>query len=169
MLKKVLIISMVLMFGAVAIFAHDFTGREVVGSGELVRIEGELRYDEPVWYLDSEKESYLLHLGPKSYLESKKIPMEDGKSVSVEGFRYEDDIAVVSVAADGKEYALRDTEGFPFWAGRGKRHSKNGGHGLMCRVPRSRWEGDPEYGRFRMGPNGFQRRWDGPGNRHMCW
>jgi hypothetical protein len=169
MVKKILIISMVLVFGAAALFAHDVTGRDVVDSGALVTLEGTLRYESPEWYLDTQEGSYLLHFGNRGYLESTGIPIEDGKKLSVEGFAEGSDIAVVSASADGKTYSFRNRDGVPFWAGRGNRYAKNGEDGCRGwfqgngsgRGPANR---RPGAGRF-----GPRDGWDGPRHRQRCW
>ena len=127
--KKILIVAMVLLFGAAALFAHDITGRDFTDSDELIVLKGTLRYESPEWYLDTEDGSYLLHFGNRDYLESTGIQGEDGKDLSVEGFVRGNDVLVASAAADGKVYSFRDNDGVPFWAGRGKRFARNGDDG----------------------------------------
>ena len=169
MVKKILIISMVLVFAAAVLFAHDVTGREVVETGEMTVLEGTLRYESPVWYLDTEEGSYLLHFGNRGYLESTGIPIEDEKKISVEGFAEGNDIVVVSASADGKTYSFRDPDGVPFWAGRGKRYAKNEEYG--CR----RWFQGNGIGRGSVnrmpgaGRSGSRDDWDGPRDRQRCW
>ena len=167
MVKKILIISMLLVFGAAALFAHDVTGRDVVDrdvvdSGSLVTLEGSLRYESPEWYLDTEGGSYLLHFGNRGYLESTGIPIEDGKKLSVEGFVQGSDITVVSASADGKVYSFRDRDGVPFWAGRGRRYAKNGEDG--CR----RWFQGNGIGRGPANRRPGAGQSD-PRDRQRCW
>lgn len=169
MVKKILIISMVLVFGAAALFAHDVTGRDVVGSGELVTIEGTLRYESPEWYLDTEVGSYLLHFGNRSYLESTGITLEEGSEISVEGFAQGNDIAVVSAAADGKTYSFRDKDGVPFWAGRGNRYAKNGEDGCRRLFQGNGSGRGPANRRPGARQSGPRDGWDGPRDLQRCW
>jgi hypothetical protein len=167
MAKKIMIISMVLVLGAFVLgapmlIAHDVTGRDVVNSGELITLEGTLRFYDSEWHLDTDEESYLLHLGPRGYLEPSKIPIESGTVVSVEGFVKGNDIAVISVAVDGETYALRDRDGFPLWARRHERFAKKGEYECPHRFQRKGWGSGPEDREYGRGPKEFQRGWDRP-------
>jgi hypothetical protein len=180
MVKKILIVSLVLVFGASMLgasmlLAHDFTGRDLVGIGEPVTLEGTLRSEDNEWYLDTTDESYLLHVGPRDYLESKKIPIEEGEAVSVEGFQKDSDVAVVSMAVDGKTYALRDADGMPLWAGRGRRLAQKDGYGCRHEFSRNDRGRGFEGRRLGSGLSDTQKGWDSrqeqryDSNNRGCW
>lgn len=175
MVKKILIVSLVLVFGAAVLFALDFTGRDLVGIGEPVTLEGTLRSEDNEWYLDTTDESYLLHFGPRDYLESMEIPIEEGEAVSVEGFQKGSDVAVVSVAVDGKTYALRDADGMPLWAGRGRRLAQKDGYGCRHEFSRNDRGRGLEGRRSGSGQSDSQKGWDSrqerryDSNNRGCW
>jgi len=127
--KKILVVSMVMVLGAVLLgasmlVAHDLTGRDVVETGEVTTLEGTLRLESSEWYLDTDDGSYLLHFGNRAYLEKTGVDLEEGDRITVDGFSAGSDVAVVSVKNDGETFIFRNTDGTPRWAGRGERYAR---------------------------------------------
>jgi hypothetical protein len=75
--------------------------------------------------LKTDKETIPVHLGPSWYVEQQEIKPAAGDKVEVTGSRvtYQDKPAIIAgqVKKDGKTLQLRDANGVPAWAGKGRR------------------------------------------------
>lgn len=75
--------------------------------------------------LKTEKETIPVHLGPSWYMEQQGLKLAAGDKVEVTGSRvtYQDKPAIIAgqVKKDGKTLQLRDANGMPAWAGKGRR------------------------------------------------
>jgi len=154
--KKILVVSMVMVLGAVLLgasmlVAHDLTGRDVVETGEVTTLEGTLRLESSEWYLDTDDGSYLLHFGNRAYLEKTGVDLEEGDRITVDGFSAGSDVAVVSVKNDGETFIFRNTDGTPRWAGRGERYARCDGKRSDERRRALDGDGNPQFGRMGCG------------------
>jgi len=125
MLKKILIITLIMVVGATLLFADVPFGREILDEGNAITVTGTLKYDTSEWYLKTKDGSYLLHFGNKTWLESTGIVLKDGEECSIKGISTEDDIVVSKATVDGKTYSFRDKDGIPLWAHKGNVHKGN--------------------------------------------
>jgi hypothetical protein len=91
-----------------------------VDYGDMESFKGELVYGDPEWKLRTGSETFLLGLGNPDYLESTGLALEEGMTVTVKGYKTDDEISVVTLTADGREVAFRTEDGAPLWAGRGR-------------------------------------------------
>lgn len=75
--------------------------------------------------LKTDQETIPVHLGPGWYVEAQEVKVSPGDKVEVTGSRitFEGKPAIVAsvVKKDGKTMTLRDANGVPVWAGRGRR------------------------------------------------
>jgi hypothetical protein len=126
MLKKLLIITVVMVLGGSLLFAENITGRDIVKTGAFTTKSGTLKYEAPEWHLVTKDGSYQLHFGNRNHLTSTGMELEDGKYCKIEGIATGKDIAVVSATIKGKTYTFRDENGIPEWAGKGNRRGKRG-------------------------------------------
>ena len=126
MLKKLLIITVIMVLGASLLFAESLTGRDIVKTGAFTAATGTLKYEHPEWHLVTKDGSYQLHFGNWNHLTSTGIELEDGRQCNIEGIATGKDIAVVSATMKGKTYAFRDESGVPLWAGKGNRWGRRG-------------------------------------------
>jgi len=126
MLKKIFIVTLVMVLGASFLFAESVTGRDIVREGSNTNINGTLKSEGIEWYLVTEDGSFLLHFGNKSYLTSTGIALEDGKNCTIDGIATGKDVAVATATMDGKAYSFRDENGVPLWAGNGNRRDRGG-------------------------------------------
>ena len=126
MLKKILIITLVMVLGVSLLFAESLTGRDIVKTGAFTAAAGTLKYESPEWHLVTKDGSYQLHFGNKNHLSSTGIELEDGARCKIEGIATGKDIVVVSATMKGKTYSFRDESGIPLWAGKGNRRAGRG-------------------------------------------
>lgn len=103
-----------------------------------------------------------LVVGPSWYLDSTGLTFAAGDAVTVTGWYETDgDLAVASVATDGKTITLRDTDGRPLWAGKSNRGINRAGN-------------DPSQGNngnaqpLRDGSGFGSGRQGNPGNETRC-
>ena len=98
-------------------------------SGEVVRIDKiapkrGMSYGVHV-QLKTEQETIAVHLGPAWFIDRQKIKVELGDKIVVTGSRVTFKNAPAIIAAEIKKgdaiLKLRDANGFPAWAGRGRR------------------------------------------------
>ena len=68
MLKKILIITVVMVLGASLLFAENLTGRDIVKTGAFTAAAGTLKYESPEWNIFTKDGSYHLHFGNKNHL-----------------------------------------------------------------------------------------------------
>lgn len=115
----------VLLIALIGIFqlnaGERVLGREIVEIGEYNNFSGTVFFKHGEWFLRvSDNIVYELHLGNKDHQKRISFEMRDGMTVSVNGFLYEDDIAVVSIEIEGELYSFRDRDGSPLWSGQGE-------------------------------------------------
>ncbi len=125
MWKKTLIILVALSVVATLVYADMPQGRDIVQTGELIRLDGTLVSSQSEWYLDTTEGSYQLHLGNKDFLLSTGAELTEGTSVSVEGWKIDKNIAVYRMTIGALTYAFRSEDGRPLWSGRGERMAWN--------------------------------------------
>jgi len=98
-------------------------------SGEVVKIERiapkkGMSYGVHV-QLKNAKETIAVHLGPAWFIDRQQIKIEQGDKIAVTGSRVTFQDAPAIIASEIKKgdtiLKLRDTNGFPVWAGRGGR------------------------------------------------
>ncbi len=123
MVKKITLILLGSLM-TVGLYAHDLTGKEVVEKGRYSVLSGTLKVDEDELYIDTDKGTYLIHIGPEWYAEEIGFPQTTGKSARVKGFVEDQDISPTTIAVDGKTYIFRDRSGRPGWGGRGNRDNR---------------------------------------------
>ncbi len=75
--------------------------------------------------LNTGKESLSVHLGPKWYLDKQSVQLKIGDKIEVKGSKVIIDgtqaIIAREIIKDGNTLKLRDTNGKPFWSGKGRR------------------------------------------------
>ena len=75
--------------------------------------------------LKTEQETIAVHLGPAWFIDRQKIKVERGDTITVTGSRVTFKDAPAIIASEIKKgdavLKLRDANGFPVWAGRGRR------------------------------------------------
>ena len=75
--------------------------------------------------LKTDKETIPVHLGPGWYVDQQELKLAPGDKVEVSGSRvtYQGKPAIIAgqVKKDGKTLQLRDANGVPAWAGKGRR------------------------------------------------
>jgi hypothetical protein len=155
------------------------SGKSVVDLGTVGNLSGTLHYDGSEWYLDTEKNQYILHFGNSAYVDSTGINLREGELIDVRGFVSGEEIAVAAARIDDRVYTYRNEDGMPLWAGNGRRDNQivrpydgssgsnqsrgqggNGGQG-----GRSRGQGlESEDGAFdRRGPGNGDEQLEGRG------
>jgi hypothetical protein len=125
MWKKTLIILVALSVVATLVYADLPKGRDIVQTGELIRLDGKLVTSQSEWYVDTEEGRYQLHLGRTDYLLSTGADLTEGASVTVEGWVTGRNIAVCRMTMGEFTYAFRSEDGRPLWSGRGERMAWN--------------------------------------------
>lgn len=104
---------------------RELRGRDIVQIGKMTTLTGVLAANGHEWQLKAGETVYDVHLGPSFYREEKGVELKDGETATITGFLHETDMAVSTIKLGEATYALRDENGRPAWAGRGRR----GGHG----------------------------------------
>lgn len=115
-----MMIALVLALAMTGIAAADDTaplGREVARDGRLTSISGTLAHRSDEWFLDAQRESYELHMGPYGHDES--LPFTSGDDAVVHGFFVPKHIAPITVATGGETYRFWSEDRYPLWAGSG--------------------------------------------------
>ena len=134
MRTRMMVIALVLALVAVGTVTADDTaplGRDVARDGQLSTVSGTLAYRNDEWFLDAQRESYELHMGPYGHDES--LPFVSGAGAVVNGFVFTDHIAPITVVTAGETYRFWNEGRYPLWAGSGAlRNSvtENGGERL---------------------------------------
>ena len=101
-------------------------GRDVVSTGKLGSLSGALFEKDGEWYLQSNNSTYELHIGNHNYRDEIGIDLQKDENVDVTGFVDKEDVSVVTIKIDGKEYRFREDDGRPMWAGRGNGRNRRG-------------------------------------------
>ena len=134
MRTRMMVIALVLALVAVGAVTADDTaplGRDVARDGQLSTVSGTLAYRSEEWFLDAQRESYELHMGPYGHDES--LPFISGAEAVVRGFVVPNHIAPITVATSGETHRFWNEGRYPLWAGSGAlRNSvtENGGERL---------------------------------------
>ncbi len=97
--------------------AQEMKGRDFVRLGKLYELNGTLELVGTEWFLTTGDNTYALHMGPETYRESKGFSLSEGNLVTINGFVYNDDIAIKYISSNGQSIVLRDETGRPTWAG----------------------------------------------------
>ena len=126
MMKKILIITLLMVLGASLVFADSLTGRDIVKEGIFITLQGILKSEETEWYLTTNDGNYQLHFGNRNYLSSTGIELAEGAHYTIDGIVSENDVAVATATMNGETYSFRDANGTPLWAGEGNRRNLNG-------------------------------------------
>jgi len=92
------------------------------GSGEVVTLEGTItEVDRPFATLESDGETYAVHLGPIWYWESRGYALNPGDRVAIKGHAWKDGGAThvfpQTLTRSGETYTLADEDGVPQWRG----------------------------------------------------
>jgi len=125
-MKKILIVTLIMVLGASLVFADNLTGRDIVEEGSVRTLDGILKSEGTEWYLLTEDDTYQLHFGNRNYLSSTGIELADGEHCTIDGIVSEREVAVATATMDGETYSFRDANGTPLWAGEGNRRNLNG-------------------------------------------
>ena len=114
---KGFILTLIIIFIVSSIIANNsqLTGNDIVKLGTSETISGKLFEDDEEWFVKADKGTIQLHFGPKEFLESKEVVLEDKKDFSITGFLFESDMAVVNFVFNGSLIELRTEEGEPLW------------------------------------------------------
>ena len=147
------------------------SGKSVVEMGTLGTVSGTLSYDGSEWYLDTDKETYILHFGNSAYVESTGIDLREGEQIDIRGFVSGEEIAVADARIDAQVYTFRSEDGMPLWAGNGRRDNQivrpnGGGAGSAYGQPRGQGGGSGQGGQGRgqgLGSDGQSLERRGPG------
>lgn len=107
-------------------------GRDIVRLGKPETLGGILSREGDEWVLTSDGMTYEIHMGPAEFRTQKGFTLTEGQEATVSGFLYGKDLAVTTMASDGKSIVLRDETGRPLWAGTG--FARGGGRGRMNRL-----------------------------------
>jgi len=103
-------------------------GRDIAEKGAPVKITGKLKQVGNEWALKADDgKTYDVHFGKESYREEQGVELKEGKTVTIKGFRLDDNIVVCVLRMDGKKTVFRDKDGHPAWGGRGGEHGKGRG------------------------------------------
>ena len=97
----------------------ELRGKDFVNLGEVQIIKGELIADGEEWLLQSENSLYEVHLGNEEHQERIGLDLQKGEKVTIIGFVYKNDIAVISLSYTECTYSFRDMDGTPHWSGKG--------------------------------------------------
>jgi hypothetical protein len=97
--------------------SEEIKGKDIIKKGTLMVMSGSLKYEGGEWHLVSKENSFQIHLGPKSYLDSLGFKLTEGDQVEIKGFVLDDHIAPCTITTGGKSIELRDENGRPAWAG----------------------------------------------------
>jgi hypothetical protein len=147
------------------------SGKSVVDVGTLGNVSGTLSYDGSEWYLNTEKDTYMLHFGNSAYMELTGIDLREGEQIDIRGFISSEEIAVAQARIDAQVYTFRNEEGMPLWAGSGRRDNQvvrpYGGVGSAYGRPHGQGNGSGQGGQGRgqgLGSDGQSLERRGPGS-----
>jgi hypothetical protein len=104
--------------------APEQSGKSVMAEGTLGNLSGTLSYDGSEWYLDTDKNLYILHFGNAAYVDSTGIDLCEGEPIDIRGFVSGEEIAVAAARIDAQVYTFRSEDGMPLWAGNGRRDNQ---------------------------------------------
>lgn len=107
-------------------------GRDIVRMGKPEMLKGILAKKGDEWTLETKGTVYDIHMGPAEFRAQKGFILTVGKAATVSGFLYGRDMAVTTMATDGKSIVLRGDTGQPHWAGTG--YGRGAGRGRMNRL-----------------------------------
>ncbi|MCF8002055.1 MAG: hypothetical protein K9K76_09385 [Halanaerobiales bacterium] len=130
MIKKVILLTLIFtifVVGATTGMADEkiLSGRDFVTLGELKIVKGVLETSEGEWFLQSDTILYEVHLGDHDYQEKINLDLQEGQHVTICGFVYEKDIAVVLLSDTESTFIFRDIDGIPSWSGQGENAGQN--------------------------------------------
>jgi len=110
---------------------RELRGRDIVRIGKMAILVGVLVANGEEWQLKVEERAYDIHLGPSFYREEKGIELKAGRLTTVTGFLHETSMVVATIKLGDRTHVLRDENGRPAWAGRGRsgRGRSGGGRG----------------------------------------
>jgi hypothetical protein len=122
--------------------------------GTLGNVSGTLSYDGSEWYLETEKDRYILHFGNSAFVDSTGINLREGEQIDIRGFVSGEEIAVAEARFDAEVYTFRNEDGMPLWAGNGRRDNQivqpyNGRAGSASAQPRGQGNGRGQGGQGR--------------------
>lgn len=100
--------------------ATELSGKTIVEMGSISNLNGTLSYDGSEWFLETSRDTYMLHFGNHDYVDSTGIDLHEGDSIDVRGFVSGEEIAVVSARLNSQVYTFRSENGIPMWAGQGR-------------------------------------------------
>lgn len=103
---------------------RELRGRDIVEIGKMATLTGVLSAEGQEWRITVAETVYNLHLGPSFYRAEKGIELKEGGAASVTGFLQGADMAVSTIRIGESTYVLRDENGRPAWAGRGRGQSR---------------------------------------------
>lgn len=115
---KILIIILFMGFTIFYAGAEGLTGREIVDSGKVREISGELKYLDNELYVQTEDLLYQIHLGPEEYAVEIGFNKEIKSYVLLKTYASGTDIAPITITHDNKIYSFWDTNGKPMWRDR---------------------------------------------------
>jgi len=96
-------------------------GRDYARLGKMDVLTGTLIQQDKEWRLKVGDSIYDIHLGPIEYRTNKAFILKNGEDAIITGFVYQNHVTVTSIETGGKSVILRDENGRPSWAGRGRR------------------------------------------------
>ena len=112
--------------------ATRLKGRDIVQLGKPDTLKGTLAMKGDEWTLKVGENVYEIHMGPSEFRTQKGFTLTAGEEATVSGFLFGKDVAVTTMATNGKSIQLRDDTGRPLWAGTG--YAKGAGRGRMNRL-----------------------------------
>jgi len=114
---KGFILTVIIIFIVSSIIAKEseLKGKDLVKLGTLQKISGKLFEDDEEWFIKTDVGTIQLHFGPKEFLESKEVVLEEKKDFAITGFLFKNDLAVVNFVFNDSLIALRTEEGEPLW------------------------------------------------------
>lgn len=96
-------------------YEERLTGKDFVALGQLEWIHGNLLTEDDEWFLLTQEDLYEIHFGDHTYREDIGLVLIEGEEVSICGYLYKNDMAVVSLIIADKIYDFRTQEGTPLW------------------------------------------------------
>ncbi len=109
--------------------------RDVVESGMMVTVTGNLKKVGGEWYLVVENIMYEILMGREEFVKKVGIPLEEDKEVAINGFFHAEGdeltgtIVPATIELDGEVYRFREDNGTPIWRGQGG--GPGGGRGRL--------------------------------------
>ena len=112
--------------------AERLKGRDIVRLGKPETLQGILARKGDEWTLTADGTVYEIHMGPAEFRTHKGFTLTEGEEATVNGFLHGKDLAVTTMATNGKSIQLRDDTGRPLWAGTS--YGRGAGRGRMNRL-----------------------------------